>query len=357
MPSIVQRNGRWRAEVVRRPRRWSRTFNSKTAARAWALDLEDFLDRGGDPDRPDNLTVGQWEKRWWAARIVEKTTRVVNRSRLDVHILPAWKDVPLERVTPMGVQAWVRQLERKGLAPVSVAACHQLLSGMMSAAVREGYVALNPCTEVRLPALTRHREVYLTQPEVERLLAVADEPHRTIILTFVLTGLRWSELAGLKVPALDLLRRRLDVVRVRTQLGEKEYTKTGDRRTVPLPAVLVDALAAHLVGHDGGYVFQMRRRPLVYTTWRESVWCKVVRDAKLEKQPHIHDLRHTYASWLVQAGRDLSEVQRLLGHSSIGSTQKYAHFAPDHGLTAVTALDALEWSGGQEADDAPAEGV
>jgi integrase len=358
MPSIVQRNGRWRAEVVRRPRRWSRTFNTRTAARAWALDLEDFLDRGGDPDRPDKLTVGEWEKVWWKARIVERTTREADRSRLDVHVLTTWKDVPLDRVTPMGVQAWVRQLENKGLAAATVSSCHNLLSGMMSAAVREGHVGLNPCTEVRLPALAPHREVYLTQPEVQRLLEVVDGQDRTIILTLVLTGLRWGELAGLKVSALDLLRRRLEVVRVMTRYGPKEYPKTRDRRTLPIPAVLVDALAAHLVGHDNGLVFHLARGgPLNYSAWRRKVWLAAIVASGISKEPRIHDLRHTYASWLVQAGRSLDEVQKLLGHRSIVTTQRYSHFKPDHGLTAVTALDALDWSGGPQAYAIPAEGL
>ncbi len=355
MPSIALRNGRWRAEVVRRPRRWSRTFNTRTAARAWALELEDLLDRGGDPDRPDTLTVGEWEKRWWSARIVERTTKEADRSRLDVHVLTTWKDIALDRVTPMGVQAWVRQLESKGLAGATVASCHNLLSGMLSAAVREGYLKQNPCTEVRLPPRARHREVYLTHQEVQLLLSVADGQDRTIILTLVLTGMRWGELAGLKVSALDLLRRRLEVVRVMTRYGPKEYTKTRDRRTLPIPVVLVDTLAAHLVGHQSELVFHLARGgPLNYSAWRRNVWLEAVKS--IEKDPHIHDLRHTYASWLVQAGRSLTEVQQLLGHRSIVTTQKYAHFAPEHGLTAVTALDALDWSGGPEADDAHVRG-
>ncbi len=124
---------------------------------------------------------------------------------------------------------------------------------------------------------------------------------------------------------------------------------------MPLPGVLVDALAAHLIGHDGGYVFQMWDRPLVYTTWRQKVWCKVLTDAKLDKQPRIHDLRHTYASHLVQAGVPLEKVQLLLGHSSITTTSRYAHFAPDHAMDAVRVLDGI-WPGVREADDGHAKG-
>jgi len=262
---------------------------------------------------------------------------------LDCHVLPAWKDVPLERVTPMGVQAWVRQLEAKGLAPVTVASCHQLLSGMMSAAVREGLLGVNPCAEVRLPALAPCREVYLTHTEVQQLLDLAEEPHRTIILTLVLTGLRWGELCGLRVSELDLLRRRLEVVRTITRFGPKEYPKGRARRTVPVPLVLVEALAAHLVGHDGGLVFRVN-----YINWGADHFRPLTE--KLEKSPRVHDLRHSYASHLVQAGVPLEKVQLLLGHKSITTTARYGHFAPDHALDAVRVLDGI-WPGVPQAYD------
>lgn len=349
MPSISQRNGRWRAEVARRPRRWSRTFNTKAAARAWALELEDLLDRGGDPDavQPESITVGAWEKVWWASRVAEKTTREANRSRLDHRILPRWRDVPLAKVTPMSVQAWVRELEEAGLAAATVAACHHLLSNILASAVREGHLPVNPCRETRLPKVASHREVYLTQTEVQRLLKVMKEPHRTILLTLVFTGMRWGELAGLQIGALDLPRKQANIIRVHTRYGPKEYPKGRARRTVPLPVIVADALKAHLATRRqlNWLVFiTAGGKPLDDNNWRFKVWRPAVEAAGLtNRAPRIHDLRHTYASWLVQAGRPLEEVQALLGHRSIVTTQRYSHFKPGHGLAAVSALDAFEW--------------
>jgi integrase len=349
MPSFQERNGRWRAEVVRRPRRWSQTFNTKAAARAWALDIEDIVDSGGDPDapRPETITVGEWEKVWWKARVTEKTTRKSNRSRLDCHVLPAWKTTTLDRVTPMAVQAWVRDLERKKLAAATIASCHHLLSGMMAAAVREGYLRANPCAETQLPRVAPHREVFLTHDEVQRLLDVLEGQNRTIVLCLVLTGMRWGEMAGLRISELDLLRKRLEVIRTMTRYGPKDYPKGGRRRTLPIPVVLVDALAAHLVGRRdrSQLVFTAARGgPLDDTKWRPRVWTKAVTKAGLEsRRPRPHDLRHTYASWLVQAGEPLEKVRLLLGHRSITTTQIYAHFAPDHGLSAVSVLDEIAW--------------
>jgi integrase len=120
--------------------------------------------------------------------------------------------------------------------------------------------------------------------------------------------------------------------------------------------VLVDALAAHLVGHDGGLVFRSpRNMALHHANWRNNVWVPALGKADLGKSPTIHDLRHTYASHLVQAGVPLEKVRLLLGHTSISTTLRYAHFAPDHAMDAVKALNGI-WSGVPEAYATHVEG-
>ena len=79
---------------------------------------------------------------------------------------------------------------------------------------------------------------------------------------------------------------------------------------------------------------------------------RAVKAAKIDKKPGLHDLRHTGASWMVQAGVPLYEVQKILGHASISMTQRYAHFTPDHLRAAVEALCGcrLDANGSESAD-------
>ena len=78
----------------------------------------------------------------------------------------------------------------------------------------------------------------------------------------------------------------------------------------------------------------------------ESSWKKAIRDAELgEIGLHFHDLRHTSASWMVQAGVPLSNARDILGHKDIRQTLRYAHLAPDHQKDAMAALDtATNWT-------------
>jgi hypothetical protein len=154
-------SGRWNVEVKRRGQKFSTTRTTKAAARQWGLELEDRLDRGLTYDpRDGRRTVGAWAGEWWAARVAEPTTLAGDDVRLRTHVLPRWEDEPLERITNMAVQGWVRQLEKQ-MSPASVAKCYYLLSSILGAAVRDRLLLANPCDGVRLPATSKGREVYL----------------------------------------------------------------------------------------------------------------------------------------------------------------------------------------------------
>lgn len=350
MATIRPRNGKWRADVKRHGRRWSRTFVSERGAREWAWKVEDLLDRGLDPDAPDpvlaaRMTVRVWYEQWLAARVVEKTTADADRNRLSKHVLPRWGSVELGQVRPLQVQQWVKDLERV-LSAASVASCHNLLSNMLAAAVREGLLTANPCQHTRLPKVARGREVYLSREQVDQIAGAAlSERDRLLILLLAYTGLRWGEASGLQVGEIDMLRRRLSVARVMTRFGPKAYPKSrAGHRLVPIPRFLVDELGVFLATGSmtrTSLLFTTRdRQPLQDQHWRRRAWHTSVERAGLT---HLgarpHDLRHTYASWLVQAGRPLEEVRLLLGHESLSTTMRYSHWKPDHGMGAVEVLE------------------
>lgn len=389
MATIRERPGSawpWRAEVKKQgvgKGRWSRQFKTRAAARRWALEVEDLVDQGIDPDvEPDadeQLTVREWEARWWAARVVEQTTRAANRNRLDKHVLPAWGDVELTEIRPLQVQQWVRTLEQS-LAPATVASCHQLLSGMLAAAVRDGLLPSNPCQHTRLPKAPRGREVYLTREQVDRLADAAPSARdRLLILLLAYTGLRWGEASGLRISELDLLRRRLTVLRVETRYGGKEYPKSdAGRRLVPLPRFLVDEIAAYLaIPREGtprsshtrtssaslgrtdkaqpgrstsDTTASVDRSALLFTTrdgqplkdqhWRRRAFNTARAKAGLDGTGvRPHDLRHSYASFLAQAGVSLEKIRVVLGHDDVRTSRRYAHLLPDHAMGVVDVLE------------------
>ncbi|MEU5825001.1 tyrosine-type recombinase/integrase [Streptomyces sp. NPDC047803] len=174
----------------------------------------------------------------------------------------------------------------------------------------------------------------------------------------VYTGLRWGELSGLHRHRIDQRRSRLFVVEVNTKRGIKEYPKSSrSRREVPLPAHVLEALERH--------IYRLDRDAVVFTTvtkgragrllddgnWRRQTWWPAIENAHYfddygEQQlvPHYppHSMRHTCASWLVQKGVSLYEVQHLLGHESFQTTQRYAHLQPDAHKAVLGAWERME---------------
>lgn len=159
-------------------------------------------------------------------------------------------------------------------------------------------------------------------------LASAVERDGTVVRFVAYTGLRWGEMAALRVQDFDMLRRRVNVSCSVTESGGLVWStpKTHERRSVPFPAILADELAASMVGkaRDALVFTDMRGGVLRNSNWRARVFAPAV--AKCQKAdesfPSItpHDLRHTAASVAVSAGANVKAVQRMLGHAKATMT-------------------------------------
>jgi hypothetical protein len=130
-----------------------------------------------------------------------------------------------------------------------------VLSGVLGLAVRDRGLAVNPALGVALPAMQEKRRRYLSSEQLEAL-AEAARPGRVAVLVLGYCGLRWSELAALRVRHCDLLRRRVLVEEAVTEVDGARLVwgtpKTHGRRSVPLPRFLVDELARTVVNRPAG---------------------------------------------------------------------------------------------------------
>lgn len=355
------------------------TYDRKADALGWAQEQEAKLRRGTwiDPRASSVLfrDLVDGDDGWWAGRVVEATTLANDRSRVDSHLLPKWRDVAVGNIRPSAVQAWVKELSKAGLAPATVRAIHQLFRSAMDSAVKDRYIDRNPCDETKLPTVPPGREVFLTHPEVDGILGHLDPFHQAVCLCLVLTGMRWGEVAGLHWERVHLNERRIDVHEVLSEVrGDrtiKPYPKSKRRRSVPVSDELYEALTLHQLafpGKPGDLVF--RPEPvgmLSRHTWARDVFkpACVKADVRVrqavnrkgeprwkqrkvdgERVPlltsdvHPHDLRHTCASWLLQDGVSLAEVGKLLGHQTSASTQRYTHLEQDQFTAVLAVLDS-----------------
>ena len=249
--------GQWRARY-RDPggRERARHFRRRLDAERWLASVESAKHRGEwiDPALA-RITVGEWAERWLRAQVQLKPQTLERYRRIvRVQVLPQWRRVPLSAVTHADVVAWVAGMQADGYAGATIRQVHRVFSLMLTLAVRDRRLSYNPAEGVRLPRVTRAEPVFLSHAQVDQL-AAACPGYELFVRLLAYTGLRWGEAAALQVGRVDLMRRRLDVVRSAVDLGgEITYgtPKTHQRREVPVPRSLVDELATHDVRQGSG---------------------------------------------------------------------------------------------------------
>ena len=195
---------------------------------------------------------------------------------------------------------------------------------------REGRIAANPCDRIDAPRLGRPLPEVLTEREVERLLAAPDVDtalgmrDRAMLEVLYATGLRVSELVGLRPEQVNLLQGVLRVV-----------GKGGRERLVPLGEPAVDWLERFLE-RGRTPILGTRVSAALFPTGRggamtrQAFWHLVRRHAEragITRTISPHTLRHAFATHLLDHGADLRVVQMLLGHRDISTTQIYTHVA------------------------------
>lgn len=358
MANIAKRpDGRWRARYRDSAgAEHSRHFKRKVDAQRWLDEVTTAVTTGMyvDPGR-GRITVGAWSRRWLDTKVdLKPSTRTRYEGLLRVNVLPRWADVRLVDVTHEGVAAWVADLSASGLSAATVRQAHRVLSLAFALAVRDGRLARNPASHVPLPRAARQEKVFLTVEQVEQL-ADAACGYRLVILFLAYTGVRFGELAALRVRRLDLMRRRAEVVEAVAEVrGRAVFStpKSHQVRSVPIPRFLVDELARHVAGKQPDeFVFTSPRGSLLrLQNFRRTVFDRAARGAQLDGLTP-HSLRHTAASLAIASGADVKVVQQMLGHASATMTlDLYGHLYGDRLDEVADRMDALRTARGLPAD-------
>lgn len=347
-------SGRWRG-VYRDgngKRRYVKgTFPREKAARDAATVAEAESRQLGWRDPNGGGTYADWVMDWWGSRTVEASTAKSDLQRMNLYVLPRWGEVPLREITRTDIKAWAKELaetpngrgeddygEPETLSPSTVRQYVALLSGSLTAAVDEELLTGNPAARLKLPPPTPAQERFLTHDEYAAIHAkLPTDDDRLIADTLVNTGLRWGEFAGAHWARVNEVTGSLLVVETWSPVAGrmKAYPKSKRLRDVPVSKDLLTRWRdrereakcgrSHQAGRcmSGLIMTGPRGAPLDVHNWNNRVWTPAVKDAGVG-HCRVHDLRHTYASWLLQGGRTLAEVGKLLGHMSPSTTARYA---------------------------------
>jgi integrase len=244
-------------------------------------------------------------------------------------------------ITHAEVVSWVAELTASGLSASTVRHVHRVFAMLLGLAVRDGRLSRNPAERVPLPRLRRADKRFLDHDQVAEL-ADAAGPYRLVVLVLAYCGLRFGELADLRVRRVDLLRCRLEVAESVTEVAGLVVfgtPKTHQRRWVPLPRSLAAELGAELAGKgpDDLVFISPEGGPVRINNFRTRCFDRAaVRAALPGLTPH--ELRHTAASLAVSAGANVKVVQRLLGHASASVTHDVYSGLFDDDLEVVADL-------------------
>lgn len=252
-------------------------------------------------------TVGD-AARAWLARAVATTRNAKGRdlaaTRVARYLLPALGRRPLRALTGDDVRAYRLALERRGLAPQTVAHVLADLRALLLWAEGERLVARTPFPRRVMPRVPDRLPRGLADDEVATLVAMPD-PWGFVVRLLVGTGLRWAEAC------------RAERAHVRGEWLEVERTKSGRVRRVPLTS----ALRAEVCARRGALVPFAAGSPGSFT--------RVVRRRSGIADFHPHRCRHAFAMRWLAAGGSLAVLQELLGHRDLSTTMRYARVSED----------------------------
>lgn len=329
--SIKQRGHVWWCDIAR-PDGTRLRRSLKTEDKRAAQELHDQLKAdmwrqaqlGAKPKRSFKEAALRWLQEMEHKRSIDD-----DRSRLK-RILPALKDVTLDQIDNELARSVLEKLRHRGKPPTGPTRNRYL--ALLRSILRKAQREWNWIDNV--PAFSLYQEPkrrvrWLTPAEAQGLLKELP-PHWRAITAFALaTGLRKNNILTLRWNQIDLARRVAWV--------HPDEAKANHGIGVPLNQTAMNAINS-CAGQHAEFVFTFKGQPLRIdsnSAWRSALVRAGIRNFR------FHDLRHTWASWHVQNGTGLAELQEMGGWESAEMVRRYAHLSPDHMHSHAEKLDSL----------------
>lgn len=240
------------------------------------------------------------------------------------HLVPAFGKKRLKHIDGRAIDAWMQSMARKGYAAASINRYFSLLRAIFKLSCARNYLTASPCASVRFLRPKAPRETWLELNQARSLLAhllAQSTPAAFALALLLVTGARKSE----------ILRCQWQNAHLEDRFLLAPDSKSGRPRHILLSDIALEIIAR--LPRNGPWLFPNRKgdKPLadIYNGWDQ------IRKEMGLRNFRIHDLRHTFASHLARSGVSLYQIQKILGHESPASTQRYAHLANRDLLLAV----------------------
>ncbi len=345
---------KWVATYIDESGVYTKSFDDVDLANKWVLRAE-VAAEDGRPIDPDAARINfkNYVESWKTSKIdVSGKTLATYNSQLKLYLIPNFGEKRLTSISTSDVKTWVSELSKRGVGATTIRQCYRLLHQILQSALIEELLGRNPALGVKLPKIISKRKIGLTR---KQLFALADEcgDFRSLVVLMGTCGLRVNEALALRVENIDPAARTVEVKsswktdefgrKLRGDDGEfvPGSTKTGEERTIPLPATTFDLIEPLLKNKaPADWVFVGKNgRALDYGYFRRSVFMPAANRLGLaDVTPH--NLRHTCASLLISLGAPITTVSYILGHASVKMTLDiYGHYYKDDTNLWMKSLD------------------
>ncbi len=346
---------------------------NKADAQRKLRELLTDLDKGIPVDE-SKISVGEFLDQWlrdYAETQTAQRTVEGYRGNINRYLKPKLGHIPLAKLTPYHVQELYADMIRKGLSARTVIHTHRVLSEALAYAIKWGLLVRNVCEAVDPPRPIKKEMIALDTGDVQKLLeATSQSSYGSIFYLAIYTGLRRSEILGLRWCDLDLPRKSISVNQTVVRLINKGLVvgqpKTGSsRRSVslsPNAAALLSGLKAKRMEQlesvgikldESGFVFSNSDGGPVSPDTVSHEFKNIVRELGLPPV-RFHDLRHTHATLMLKEGIHPKIVSERLGHSSIAITMDtYSHVLPGMQEEAAMVFEQSLENNVPEAESAP----
>jgi integrase len=260
--------------------------------------------------------------------INNKPSTHYRNTRICKNLIRHFGNIHLYEITDVDIDNYKKARRERGIKLATINRELALLKAAFNKA-RQWKVLQTTIPEIKLFKVDNTRVRYLTEEEYHKLVDISPEPLKSIMVVAVNTGMRRGELLSLKWQDVDIKER---IITLRD-------TKSKETRYIPVNNVVTDILIGMNAVLGCEYVFAGKEgKSHISESYVSHLFEKIVKEAGI-KDFHYHDLRHTFASWLVMKGIDLKTVQELLGHKTFNMTLRYSHLSPEHKKLAVEILE------------------
>lgn len=352
---FVEHHGQRKSKKIGRDKRFALEAAKKIEAKLILGDL--------NLKNADDKTFGHYAKSW-IETTVPATCKKISISDytgiLKNHLLPDLENTPVTEITKATVKKLLQKKIKEGYAASTVTHMKNAISGVLELAVDDETISSNPAQIIKKLIRSKTKKYHidpLTREETKLLLGTCLKNyanHNPMLLTLCRTGMRLGEVIALQWGDIDFNNRFIIVRRSRSK-SHTSTPKNDKYRNVDMSQQLTECLSKLKIKRKEEYLakgedvpewvfISETGTPLIEGHWRERVFKKILEKAKI-RQIRIHDLRHTYASLLIQDNRSLAYIKDQLGHHSIQVTVDiYGHLVPGANKEVVDSLDDPDYT-------------